>query len=122
MLSKQIVYFGNDAVLACDGNCAKAWGVNNRPKENFDPKEPDDYAFLADDELGKAPANPGTYEGGYAKPRLESERLHSKWCARECERSVMVDVGKPIELTDYSKRVYNQPWKHFATKPATTPL
>lgn len=120
MLSKQIVYFGNAVVLSCDGNCAKAWGVNNRPRESFDPKEPDDYAFLADNELDVAPVNPGTYEGGHPKPRIESERLNSKWCARECERSKITDPGAQIKLDDYSQRVYNQPWKHVAATTRTT--
>lgn len=112
MLQKQIVYFGKAAVVSCDGNCRKAWGISIRPKIEFDANDPDDCAFLADGELGDAPARPGTYEGGQTKPRNESERLHSRWCTRECERSNLSDVGEPVVLRDLTKRLFNQPWKH----------
>lgn len=112
MLTKQIVYFDKAAIMSCDGNCRKAWGVSQRPKIDFDKEDPDDYAYLADAELGNAPESPGTYEGGQTKPRHESERLRSKWCARECERSILTGPGEPIKLHDFSARLYNQPWKH----------
>lgn len=116
MYAKTIIWFGKAHTLACDGKCNKAWGVNNRPKISFDENDPDDVAYLADDELGEAPADPGTYEGGHAKP--DSPREQNKWCARECERSrVFLQLDKP--LPNYSGRVYNQPWKH-GTKPAAS--
>lgn len=114
MLTKQIVFFGQPAVVSCDGNCGKAWGITQRPQINFDDAEPDDSAFLSDGELGDAPAAPGTYEGGQTKPRNESERLNSKWCTRECERSRMTSPGETVRLPDFSGRLYNQPWKHAA--------
>jgi hypothetical protein len=55
---KPILWFDRHVVLACDGNCGKAWGINGRPRIDFDPGEPDDYAYLADGELGNAPLNP----------------------------------------------------------------
>lgn len=128
MIQKDILMFGQACTLACDANCAKAWGINNRPQIYVDDPEQkvyghgftdsrypqtnvnwdmDDHADLADGELGVAPINPGTYEGGHAKPQSEGERLN-KWCARECERSVIVDEGEAIELPDYSVRRYNK--------------
>ena len=78
------LFCGQLAILACNCNCTKAWGRNNRPRVQVSDNE-DDYAYLADGELGEAPADPGTYEGDHAKPRDPSER-HNKWCWRECER------------------------------------
>ncbi len=114
MIAKRITWFGEDFLLACDANCDKAWGINNRPKIEFDPYEPDDYAFLADDKLGIAPACTGIWEGGDGKPVLPQQRLN-KWCARECERHRLVDITKgvvEIDLPDYSKLHYNMPSKH----------
>ncbi len=111
MITKDIVYCGQNVTLACDARCEKAWGNNNRPSEHYDPEDPDDYAFLADNELGNAPVDPGTYKGGHAKPRTPEERLN-KWCARECERSTLVDRGKPIVLRSFERRRFNCPKKH----------
>ena len=105
-LSKEVTSFGQDCVLACDGNCQKAWGVNNRPKKQIDPNNDDDFAYLADNELGEAPTDPGTYEGGHAKPQSPEARLN-KWCARECERSVIEKPGQEINLPDFRERVFN---------------
>jgi hypothetical protein len=96
MLSKSSFWFGT---LTCDGNCAKAWGINTRPRTQFSD-DPDDYEFHADGELGDAPTNPGTYEGGEGKAPLSL----NKWCARECERST---IGNK-RLPDFSRRVYNK--------------
>jgi hypothetical protein len=96
--------------VACDAKCDKAWGINNRPRVQLSDDE-DDYEFLADDELGAAPVDPGTYEGGHAKPDEVPEK-HNKWCARECERSVLLDgLGHgrfQPELEDFTKRVTNK--------------
>jgi hypothetical protein len=110
MHTQKISWFGDSVILACDGNCQKAWGINNRRKIDFDPMEPDDYAFLADDELESAPDNPGTYEGGHRKPA--NPTYMNKWCARECERSKIFELGEEIILPDFSTRRFNQPWKH----------
>jgi hypothetical protein len=109
-----ITYFGQKAKVACDGKCEKAWGRNNRPSIHFDDDDDDDNAFLSDDELGDAPEDPGTYEGGHAKP-INNKEFPNKWCVRECERCVISKPGKYNEtliLKDFSKRRYNQPWKH----------
>lgn len=111
MNDAMIIFFGRRARVICDRNCAKAWGINNRPRVNFDPNEPDDYAFLADDELGEAPGDPGTYEGGHGKP-LSPDEFPNKWCVRECERSVMGSSGSPITLPTFAERSYNMPWLH----------
>lgn len=34
MVESMIVYFGQQAKVACDGNCKKAWGMNSRPQKN----------------------------------------------------------------------------------------
>lgn len=115
-LERQIRWFNRTCLLICDGRCDKAWGVNHRPRIYFDPEEPDDCAWLADGELGEAPVDPGTYEGGQAKPTRPEERLN-QWCARECERSEILEVEEWPDLhehlPDFSVRRYNQPWKHL---------
>lgn len=110
MYTKQIRWSGQAMVLACDGNCAKAWGINGRPRLCLDPGDPDDYAWLADDELGTAPQDPGVYEGGQAKPAGPGDM--NKWCSRECERSTLVSPGAPLALRAFSVRIFNQPGKH----------
>lgn len=103
-----VPYFGQPMRVTCDRKCNKAWGMNNRPRIQLSYKE-DDYAFLADDELGEAPVDPGTYEGQHAKP-LSPDEFPNKWCVRECERCNHSDVGKwmePLAVIDFSKRVYN---------------
>lgn len=115
ILNKNIItYFGQPAKVTCDRKCKKAWGISRRPKRQLSEDE-DDVVFLSDSELGEAPANPGTYEGGYGKPE-SPDMFPNKWCTRECERCEMSETGKasePLELTDWSKPVYNQPWKHL---------
>lgn len=101
-------------ILLCDGKCCKAWGINNRPRVDFDPENPDDYAFLADGEIGEAPKDPGTYEGAHGKPEdYNDPERHNKWCARECERANFV-LGErgATRLPDFSARLYNMPWLH----------
>lgn len=108
-LVKSVVFCGQSAAIACDGKCNKAWGINTRPKEELDPNNPDDYAFLADDELGEAPVDPGTSEGDHLKPQQPEDRMN-KWCARECERSSMHGFNDHTpfeEFGDFSNRVYN---------------
>lgn len=99
--------------VACDGRCDKAWGINGRPRVQLSPTDEDDYAWLADSELGAALADPGTYEGGHAKPSgvVGSEGMN-KWCVRECERCVTSAPGesdRPLALRDFTRRVYNIP-------------
>ena len=82
-LATLIRYFGQPAVVVCDGQCEKAFGLITRPKIQLDENNEDDYVFLADHELDEAPDDPQTYEGGQAKPQ---NRCHNKWCVRQCER------------------------------------
>ena len=105
IITKEVVCLGKK-ILACDGKCNKSWGYNNRPKEILDIDNEEDYVFLADEELGDAPIDPGTYEGGFGKPQFESDKLN-KWCYRECERCEVFDLDQIIELPDFSKRQYN---------------
>lgn len=105
MISKQIIYFGQPVILTCDAMCWKAWGINNRPSVQLSD-DPDDFEYLADDELGEAPTNPGTYEGQDAKPTKLAERLN-KWCARECERSKKVKPNEDYNLPSFIQRLKN---------------
>jgi hypothetical protein len=107
MISKNILYCGQATVLACDGKCEKAWGLDTRPHVDLDPENPDDFYFLSDAELGQAPDDPGTEEGGHRKPQSPEQKLESKWCARQCERSTLARPGKSIVLPDLSKHLYN---------------
>jgi hypothetical protein len=112
-IARRVISFGSPAVVCCDAQCSKAWGINSRPKIVLSD-DPDDIAYLADSELDEAPANPGTYEGGCAKPYTTAERLN-KWCVRECERSSMSKTGRNdevVEAPDFSRRRYNMPWLH----------
>ena len=112
-MEKLITYLGQQAKVACDEKCHKAWGNNSRPKIQLSDED-DDFAFLSDEELGIAPIDPGIYEGGHAKPTLKSE-IPNKWCVRECERCSISKPGEynlPLKLKDFSTQFYNQPWKH----------
>lgn len=118
MITKSIIYAGQPATFACDGRCDKAWGINHRPRvpantPGATPGDPDDVAYLADGELGTAPVDPGTYEGGHAKPRRATGPADiNKWCVRECERSWFSPPGVPdaeIALPDFRTRRYNFP-------------
>jgi len=98
MRKSEIVFCGNDVLLVCDEKCNKAWGISSREKFWFSEDEDDDYEFLADPELGDAPEDPGSYEGGEGKPVDLNDR-HNKWCARECERSALIDLPMPSDLS-----------------------
>lgn len=109
-MEKIITYLGQKVKVGCDEKCHKAWGVNARPKKQL-TEDYDDYAYLSDAELGIAPIDPGTYEGGCAKPTLKTE-IPNKWCVRECERcamSALNEFNKPLLLPDFSDKVYNIP-------------
>ena len=105
-----VIYFGQPMTVACDRQCDKAWGINNRPRKYLSANE-DDYEFLADGELGNAPVDPGTYEGDHAKP-LRPSQFPNKWCVRECERCYRSRPGKhgdePI-LPNFNTRIRNLP-------------
>ena len=79
MPEKIITYFGQQAKVACDGNCKKAWGMNSRPLANGrtyeDEYDGEELDYAADDELGEAPDDPGTYEGSDAKPSNSSPNV-----------------------------------------------
>ena len=95
----------DNVVLACDGNCAKAWGVDTRPHVQHDPNNIDDYSFLADNELDEAPIDPGTYEGlpPRAKPPTVTSAEHMNlWCARQCERATKIKIA--VKLPDFRER------------------
>lgn len=107
-MEKIITYCGQPAKVSCDEKCNKAWGVNNRPRHQLS-QDPDDYEYLSDAETAEAPIDPGTYEGGHAKP-VNKIGIPNKWCVRECERCVMSEPGEynnPLTLPDFSQRRAN---------------
>jgi hypothetical protein len=108
MIQKEVIAFGRPIMVGCDGNCKKAWGINNRPKIQLDDNNEDDYAFLSDNELGDAPEDPGTYEGFEmcSKPLTDDEKFN-KWCFRECERAERYELGRELKLDNWDDRVYN---------------
>lgn len=112
MLKGNITFGMEAAIVACDGKCNKAFGINGRPKVTLSENE-DDYYYIPDGDLGEAPIDPRSYEGIDAKP-LSPDEFPNHWCVRECERSTMVRPGEPIVLDDFSKRVYNNPSRNGA--------
>jgi len=98
MIKKEIIYFGCECILFCDGKCEKAWGLNTRPRVQL--SDEDDFEWMSDGELGEAPVEPCSYEGGHAKPVTDDEKLN-KWCCRECERSEMIDKSEVEDDTDF---------------------
>lgn len=110
MIAKLVTAYGKSTILFCDANCLKAFGISTRPRVQLSD-DPDDFAFLADDELGIAPEDTGNYEGECGKPD-STDRLN-KWCFRQCERSESTQKERVlIELKDWSVRRYNMPSKH----------
>ena len=111
MLKGIVQSFTGPCVIACDGKCHKAWGIQCRPAIQLDEIDLDDFCWLSDDEIeGDAPRNPGTSEGGWYKP-LSHDQFPNKWCSRQCERSIIVSEKSQITLKDFSKRLYNKPRK-----------
>lgn len=107
-MEKIITYFGQKCKVNCDEKCNKAWGINNRPYKQLSDNE-DDIVWLSDNELNEAPEDPGTYEGGDAKP-TSKDQIPNKWCVRECERCAKSSPGewnKSLEKRDFSDRIYN---------------
>jgi len=105
-----ILFFGRKVKVVCDRQCHKAYGINNRPRIQLSD-DTDDCAFLADGELSEAPADPGTYEGGDAKPDSPDD-FPNKWCVRECERCAMSQPGEwmlLLEAPSFAERIYNKP-------------
>jgi len=116
MIVKYLTFFGRNATHACDGKCRKAWGRNGgRPTIQLSDDE-NDWAYLADDELGDAPIDPGTREGNDAKPlKVRGPDDINRWCVRECERAWMSpygdEEGQPNaapDLPDFTGRFYNK--------------
>jgi hypothetical protein len=104
MILKVVNYHGQSCALACDARCEKAWGLSRRPEIQVSA-DPEEWAFRSDLELPIAPVHPGTTVGSEAKPRGPGERLN-RWCAEECERSLMLRVGDAVtQLPDFSNRV-----------------
>lgn len=111
MYKKQVQAYGEQRIIGCDGKCNKAWGVICRPIVDLDGKGEDNHYLLGDDDLGEAPEDPGTYEGGDGKPfDAQSGEDMNRWCFRQCERCEDCKVGEELQLKDWSKKRYNKPW------------
>jgi hypothetical protein len=112
VIVKRLTFFGQPATHACDGRCDKAWGHNGgRPQVQLSD-DVDDYAYLADGELGTAPGVTGVTEDEQSKPfHAKGPEDINKWCVRECECAWMSPPGQPDkepELPDFSARFYNK--------------
>lgn len=88
-MNQRITFCGQAVRVACDERCHKAWGQENRPSEIG---EDGNLCWLADHELGLAPVDPGTAEGGDRKP-VDRKGIPNKWCVRQCERCTMTRLG-----------------------------
>jgi hypothetical protein len=110
VITKRLIYFDRSATHACDGKCNKAWGIGRRPKIQLS-EDPDDFAYLADDELGDAPETSGIYEGGDDKPvDAKGPDDINRWCVRQCERGWLSEPfqsSAPPKPRDFSTRFYN---------------
>lgn len=104
-----IRYVGQEMSIVCDARCDKAWGTVDRPSVQLDDEDEDDFAWLADHELGTAPDTSSTSEGSDVKPVTIGELRHNKWCARSCERSSLPRPGAVFELKTFERRFYNIP-------------
>jgi hypothetical protein len=119
-LLTEIIWFEGPALIACDHRCDKAWGMNGRlatigsyaPAQIQLSDDDDDHVNLADAEVGIAPEDTGWSEGPDGKPWFPER--HNRWCARECERSSIIDPGDAVKITDYRQRVFNIPHLHDA--------
>lgn len=110
-LPQRIAFCGQQVDVACDRRCDKAWGLDLRPRKQLS-EDPDDYVFTSDGELGTAPFPSDSTEGDQGKPSATSHQGPlNKWCVRQCERSVMVDAGRPVELRDFARPRPNRPNK-----------
>lgn len=107
--SAVIPFIGQKMRVACDGRCDKAWGMNVRPRTYLSDNDRDNFCYVPDNELGQAPADPGTYEYSDGKP-TSNEEFPNKWCVRECERCYKSSPGqwhidvKVGNLPDFSKK------------------
>lgn len=117
-------WLGQSAVIACDGNCAKAWGRSQRNKIILSDS-PGDNLFFADGELGIAPASPIAYVGMGNKP-TDLSQFPTKWCESECERSVVKAEDDQADLIadmpDWSVRRFAMPWMHERESPNASTL
>ncbi len=117
-LLTEITFYNKPCLATCDHQCEKAWGLNGRRAEDgtvieFDDNDPDDIAYVEDSKVGRAPDDPGTYEGiGDDGGKPMHPTLHNKWCVRECERCETIDPGETVVVRDFSQPVYNIPSRH----------
>lgn len=99
-----IIPFGTEGngIIICDGKCQKAWGIDQRPKRKLSLEE-DDWVYIRDSLLGEAEGGSDT-EGGDGHPlryNCPVVSRHNRWCARACERSVVIfptDMNKFFEI------------------------
>jgi hypothetical protein len=85
--------------------------THNQMKPCMAEFDDDNFAYAPDQLCDTAPSDPGTYEGGHAKPIWDGDRLN-KWCVRECERNQFAPHTNPlgpIDCDDWSKFVFNMP-------------
>jgi hypothetical protein len=67
VLKTNITFAGQALTAICDFKCERACGKHARPTAKLSSGDAH-YAFFSDGELGAAPDEPGTEEGGCRKP------------------------------------------------------
>lgn len=102
--------FGNVSILACDGKCKNARGLQRRPKMLLDATNPADFALLSDAELAVFEALGRETPRDVDQPKRPCEM--NEWCLWKCERSSTFLAGQELVLKDFRKRQYNMPWLH----------
>ena len=107
VLVRATYYHDGPSVVACRPAGARGRGGSPRRPLVVLSDSVDDFAWLSDEELGTAPTYPGSFEGADGKPVDYDDPLRlNRWCARECERSVILRAG-PLVLPDFTRRVAN---------------
>ena len=107
--AKQIGWFGRKVTLACDAKCSHAWG-RRRPKRMLSD-DCDDFESVSDDEAGPCPFSGMDLDSDGDEMKPDGPGGKNKWCARSCERSVIVEVDDPIVLPDWSVSRFNKRWR-----------
>ena len=102
LLARPMLFCGREIVLACDGRCDLAWGMERRRRRMLSAGDPDDFVYLGDghpDVGSPPPPRELGCEGGDFKPSAvqltDGSDKMNRWCARQCERSVGIEPRLP---------------------------
>ena len=115
-IQRSMMFLGEIHIVACDGRCDKAWGVDDRPTNRLG-SDHNDFEWLADGELGQAPIDPGSLssDNGVRKPLLvRGPDDVNEWCVDRCERMAKcraVTSERAPDPPDLSRRRPNFEWR-----------